>query len=474
MWFGTGWYGKLLRHMRRQDNDSLIACKRTGWRWLAGSFACLLVATVTSWAQVNDEPAPNRCGTAEYERILQRRNPNRLRQLNELNRRVEQLQQNQQFLRQQADEVIYRIPIVVHVVHNTASSAIGGPTNVNISDEQIVSQIQVLNEDYRRRPGTRGYNANPIGADAGIEFFLATTDPTGKPTTGITRHYYPQKTSFDVFQDDVLLSQIAYWPSDQYLNIWVTKVEDYLGFTQFPTLSDPPTAADTLIIPPGAASEYVDGSIIDYRYFGKQVSNGSVRDETYALGRTATHEIGHWLGLLHTWGDGNGCLEDYVSDTPLTQSPNKTRQCRETFSNCTGRGQTRDLTEDYMDYSPDACMNLFTFGQVGRMRAVLQLSPSRARLVQLSTQPTVESETLTINVYPNPARIDPIVDIQLKGAQSFTVDLFDVAGRLVRTINYTDSRSTRVTLSTSQLATGMYFVRVKTDNETVSRRLLIQ
>lgn len=474
MWFGTGLSGKLLRHMRRQDSDSLIDCKRTGWRWLAGSFTCLVFATTTTWAQVSDEPALNRCGTAEYERILQQRNPNRIRQINDLNRQIEQLQKDQQLLRQQADEVIYRIPIVVHVIHNTASGEIGGATNVNISDEQIVSQIQVLNEDYRRQPGTNGFNASPIGADAGIEFFLATTDPNGQPTTGITRHYYPQKSSFNVFTDNVLLSQIAYWPSDQYLNIWVTRVDEYLGFTQFPTLADTPTATDTLIGPPGAASEFVDGSIIDYRYFGKQIPNGSVRDATYGLGRTATHEIGHWLGLLHTWGDGNGCLDDYVGDTPPTQGPNKTRQCRETYSNCNGRGQTRDLTEDYMDYSPDGCMNLFTFGQVGRMRAVLQLSPPRARLIQFSTQPPVESETLTINVYPNPARIDPVVDIRLKGAQSFTVDLFDVAGRRVKTISYIDSRSTRVTLSTDQLSTGMYFVRVKTDNETVSKRLLVQ
>lgn len=459
--------------MKRQDNNSLIQYKRTGWRWLAGSFMSLLFVTTTTWAQVSDEPALNRCGTAEYERMLQRRNPNRLRQLNALNRQIEELQKNQKFLRQQADEVIYRIPIVVHVVHNTASNEIGGPTNVNISDEQIVSQIQVLNEDYRRQPGTNGFNANPIGADAGIEFYLATTDPNGQPTTGITRHYYPQKTSFDVFADDVLLSQIAYWPSNQYLNIWVTRVDEYLGFTQFPTLADTP-AADTLSMPPGAATELVDGSIIDYRYFGKVTPNGSVRDNTYGLGRTATHEIGHWLGLLHTWGDGSGCLEDYVGDTPPTQGPNKTRQCRETYSNCNSRGQTRDLTEDYMDYSPDACMNLFTFGQVGRMRAVLQLSPSRAQLVQFSAQPPVESETLTINVFPNPATINPVVDVKLKGAQSFTVDLFDVAGRRVRTISYTDSRSTRVTLSTNELAAGMYFVRVKTDNETASKRLLIQ
>jgi hypothetical protein len=438
--------------------------KRTGWRWLAGSFVFAL--PLTSWAQTENDPALKRCGTVDYERILQQRDPKRFQQLNQLNLLLKQAEQKGMNLRQQADDIIYRIPVVVHVVHSNASGEIGGPTNVNISDDQIISQIQVLNEDYRRKAGTNGFNTNPIGADAGIEFYLATLDPNGRTTNGITRHYYSQKSSFNVFSDDVLLSQIAYWPSDQYLNIWVTQVEEYLGYTQFPTM------ADTLRGLPATANELVDGSIIDYRYFGKET--GTVRDPTYRLGRTATHEIGHWLGLLHTWGDGDGCLEDYVADTPPTKSPNQTRQCRQTYSNCSGNLQTRDLTEDYMDYSPDACMNLFTQGQVARMRTVLALSPRRARVVKSAMGPLPESETLTINVYPNPVQADPTVEIRLKGNQSFTVDVLDVTGRQVRTMSYSDQPSTRVSFSREGLATGMYIVRVKTAGESASKRLLVQ
>lgn len=467
MWYATGSFVKLLLHMTKRVNNYLAWAKQTGWLWLAGLFSCFLMAT-TGRAQTPGEPAPNRCGTVEYERVLQQRNPNRLRQLNELNEQIQRLETDGQRLRRQADETIYRIPVVVHVVHNTASGQIGGSTNVNISDDQIVSQIQVLNEDYRRQPGTNGYNTSLIGADAGIEFFLAKIDPNGQPTNGITRHYYPQKTSFNVFSDDVLLSQIAYWPSDRYLNIWVTKVEEYLGFTQFPT------AVDTLRGLPSTANDLVDGSIIDYRYFGKQMTNNSVTDATYGLGRTATHEIGHWLGLLHTWGDGDGCAEDYVADTPATKAPNRTRQCRTTFSTCTSRGQTRDLTEDYMDYSPDMCMNLFTQGQVSRMRAVLELSPRRARLVRSAEGPLAAADKLTIRVYPNPARIDPVVDVQLKGQQSFTVDMFDAGGRQIRSVSYADVPSTSVVLSTASLPAGLYIIRVKTDAETVSKRLLVQ
>ena len=448
--------------MKMQVHKSDYTLLRTGWRWLAGSFLSLL--TVVAGAQPVFNGVLQRCGTVEHERMLQQRNPNRLRQLDELNRRLGQFESGQMLLRQAADETVYRIPIVVHVVHNTASNAIGGESNGNISDEQIASQIQVLNEDYRRQPGTNGFNTNPVGADARIEFFLADKDPSGQPTNGITRHYYAQKKSFDVYNDDVLLSQIAYWPSDRYLNIWVTTVDDFLGFTQLPTTADTLSGLDPV------SNEFTDGSIIDHRYFGRQI--GTVRNSTYCCGRTATHEIGHWLGLIHTWGDAV-CGDDYVGDTPRAEGSNQTVNCRELFSTCSGP-RTRNMIENYMDYSPDLCMNVFTSGQVSRMRSVLKLSPRRFRLIQSTLTPLDPTETLTINVYPNPAVADVLVDVQLKDFQSFTVELFDMAGRQVRTVSYSDSPSTRVSLSTNYLPRGLYIVRVKTATESVSRQLLVQ
>ena len=464
MWCATGWFGKLLRHMIKQGNKSLTTVRRTGWLWLAGSLICLLTSAAD--AQPSPDSLVNRCGVMEHERILQLRNPDRLRQLNELNNQVEQYLEKQQSLRQPAADVIYRIPIVVHVVHNNASNTIGGANNVNISDAQILSQIQVLNEDYRRQPGTNGYNTSPIGADAQIEFYLATTDPNGQPTNGITRHYYAQKSSFDIFNDDLLLSQIAYWPSNRYLNIWVASLQDnYLGYTQFPT------AVDTLKGLPSVTSEPTDGSIIDYRVFGRQI--GTVNRSLYLLGRTVTHEIGHWLGLIHPWGDAN-CGDDYVADTPpMTDGSTAQQSCRQTYSNCDGKGQVRDLMENYMNYWPDACMNMFTAGQVARMRAILVLNARRAKVVSI-TAALPESENLTIAVYPNPANSDPSVDVQLKGTQSFSVGLFDMTGRQLRDFSYTNAPSTRVILPVNGLAPGLYTVRVKTGNEMASKRLLVQ
>ena len=162
--------------------------------------------------------------------------------------------------------------------------------------------------------------------------------------------------------------------------------------------------ADTLKGLPANSNEFTDGTIIDYRYFGRQTGTVN-KSSLYSLGRTATHEIGHWLGLIHTWGDGNGCAERLCGrHTPNRRSVGcfQTADCKQTFSTCVNGIQTRDLIEDYMNYWPDACMNLFTAGQVARMRLVLTLSPRRAQLLKSVVSPLAETDALTINVYPNP------------------------------------------------------------------------
>ncbi|MFN8347170.1 MAG: M43 family zinc metalloprotease [Spirosomataceae bacterium] len=361
-----------------------------------------------------------------------------------------------------------RIPVVVHVVHNNSTGTIGGRDNANISDDQIKEQIRVLNEDYRRKTGTRGFNNNPVGADTGIEFYLATIDPDGKATTGITRHYYPQKTTFDVFSDDQLLAQISgaekEWPTDRYLNIWLARfANNYLGIAQFPSVSGV-EGLDT-----GTELQVrTDGVFIDFRVFG---IGSAVTSRLYNLGRTTTHEIGHWLGLVHTWGDEN-CGTDYCADTPPCESGNQTSNCGPVFSNC-GGVRTRNMTENYLDYSPDSCMNVFTKNQAERMLAVIEKAPRRARLVKYWCAALPFGDQLTVEIYPNPAADLAYIKVIQKTFGTFDVTVYSLTGQLVSQKQYKDYPSWEVEFPTTHLPPGSYIVKVKTKDETVTQRLVI-
>jgi hypothetical protein len=243
---------------------------------------------------------------------------------------------------------VTRIPTVVHVVWNTQSQ--------NISDAQIQSQIDVLNQDFRKTnpdvsqvPGVW----QGIVADSRVEFFLATTNPDGNATDGITRTQ-TQTTSFSQSGNPVKSAATGGadpWPSDQYLNMWVCELSgSLLGYAQFPG-----GPADT------------DGVVILHSGFG---TTGTAAPP-FNLGRTATHEIGHWLNLFHIWGDdGTGCNgTDEVDDTPNAAGPNLGCQ---TFPSVTcNNGPDGDMFVNYMDYSDDACMFMFTEGQATRMQATL-------------------------------------------------------------------------------------------------------
>lgn len=408
-----------------------------------------------------------RCANAAVEQQLRQRNPARQFQADALEQKIRQVQQGFA-ARQAADDVVYRIPVVVHVVHNNSSNFVGGTNNPNISDEQIQSQIRVLNEDYRRKAGTNGFNNNPIGSDTGIEFFLAQVDPQGQASSGIVRKYYSTKPVFEAENaaDLQLLSDISYWPSDRYLNIWVTTLKGLtIGYGQLPV------AADTLRALPDVANDRIDGVVISYTIFG--ANNCTPNYKLYCQGRTTTHEVGHWLGLFHTWGFSD-CGDDYVYDTPPTLNGNTSTNCGPFYSECIPGKRTRNLVENYMDYSPDVCMNMFTIGQRARMRAVLAVSPRRRQLIANASGPLGESEQLTVAMVPNPAQIEATAEVRFKGTQAITIELLDISGRLIRTQKLSATTSTRVAVSVVGLPKGMYVVRAITGSEKASTRLLVQ
>jgi hypothetical protein len=242
---------------------------------------------------------------------------------------------------------VTRIPVVVHVVWNTAQQ--------NISDAQINSQIDVLNRDFRRtNPDVNNTPAPflPLTADSRIEFFRANVDPNGAPTTGITR---TQTTVTSFGSNDAVKSQTTGganpWPADRYLNVWVCQLGGgLLGYAQFPG---------------GPAA--TDGVVILHSAFG---TTGTAAPP-FHLGRTATHEIGHWLNLNHIWGDdGTGCSgTDNVADTP-NQAGSNTGTPAFPHVTC-GNGPNGDMFMNYMDYVDDPAMFMFTAGQVTRMQACL-------------------------------------------------------------------------------------------------------
>ncbi len=242
---------------------------------------------------------------------------------------------------------VVTIPVVVHVVYNNTAE--------NISDAQILSQITVLNKDFRRT-NSDANGTWPQAADSEIEFCLATVDPNGNPTTGITR----TSTSTTAFAANDNMKRNSTggkdaWPAGSYLNLWICDLSGgLLGYAQFPG---------------GAAA--TDGVVIDYQYIGTI----GTATAPFNLGRTATHEVGHWLNLRHIWGDGGCSVDDFVSDTPASDGPNY--GCAPSTVSC----GTVDMVQNYMDYSDDGCMNLYTAGQKARMRALFDAGGARLSLL---------------------------------------------------------------------------------------------
>jgi PKD repeat protein len=263
---------------------------------------------------------------------------------------------------------VVTIPVVVHVIHN--GDAVG--TGENISQAQINSQIAVLNEDYRRMMGTAGYNTNPVGADVEIEWCLAVVDPNGNimPEPGIDRVNLGVASYSSTNTINSNVKPQTYWDPDRYCNIWTVNYSgSLLGYAQFPNVNLQGIGTNN-----GGAS--TDGVVIRHTAFGRV---GNVQ-APYHKGRTLTHELGHWLGLRHIWGDGSNCsATDYCDDTPKASAANY--GCPTKNSCNDGTPDPNDMVENYMDYTDDLCMNIFTQCQKTRMLTALNNAPRRATLL---------------------------------------------------------------------------------------------
>ena len=308
--------------------------------------------------------AQRNCGSMDYLEQQIQQNPTRQLQLEQLERFTEQYDaRNEKAL----SGGILTIPVIVHVVYRTSTE--------NISDAQINSQIRVLNEDFRRLNADRSNTPadfRPVATDSEIEFCLTQVNRVATTRTSFGTNDAVKSASTG--GADAINPQ-------QSLNIWICVIgSNILGYAQFPG---------------GPAA--TDGVVLDYRYVG---TTGTAQ-APFNLGRTATHEVGHWLNLRHIWGDGGCSVDDYVSDTPTAGGPNYTGgACSYPGPNsCTPKGKNSgadlpDMFQNYMDYSDDACMNLFTIGQKDRMWAAV--SAARPELLSAacdgSAPPTTDPD----------------------------------------------------------------------------------
>jgi hypothetical protein len=322
----------------------------------------------------------DRCGSVAYMEYLKATKPEAYKQIMEFQQQLTAHQQQRSLRTSTFGDTLIRIPVVVHVIHNNAAGTIGGANNPNISDAQILSQIKVLNDDYQRLNADSVHTPSmfkSVAANVKLQFCLANVDPNGLSTSGITRSYFNQSI-YDAQADVDLLSSISYWPSDQYLNIWVCN----LGTSTLGSAQSPGSGVPGLSSTDGAAE--TDGVVINFKAFG---TTGTLFPK-YTLGRTATHEVGHWFGLFHPWGSGansGDCSKtDYCDDTPTCGN-----SFYSSYPACsmvpTGTGAVvctpARMIQNYMEYSDDACMNLFTEDQKTRMRSSIELSARRAALL---------------------------------------------------------------------------------------------
>lgn len=343
------------------------------------------------------------------------------------------------------NEVII-IPVVVHVLYNTSEQ--------NISDEQVISQINSLNKDYRRlnadtvnTPGA----FKSVAADTRIQFCLAKQDPQGNHTSGIIRKY--TKTQQFLADDAVKFSSKGgddSWDATRYLNIWVCNLFGRtLGYG---------------VLPGGPADR--DGVVIKYSTFG---TVGRVA-EPYNKGRTATHEVGHWLGLKHLWGD-SACGDDGIADTPPQETSNTYCPGFPHLSSCSA-DSNGDMFMNFMDFTDDRCMNLFTQGQKKAMRALFTLGGPRNSFLNSTVcdysgvegGPVAEDSVsqLIIKTYPNPFNNSFTISVN-KSSKVIGryLRLYDVTGKLIIS-QIIQSQST--SLNTSRLPSGIYILKVETEN----------
>ena len=347
------------------------------------------------------------------------------------------------------------IPVVVHVLYNNQTE--------NVSYEQIMSQIDGLNEDFRLLNSDSLDDTHPFWwytADTEIEFCLASIDPNGNATTGITRTF----TNVTEFEGDgsekfTFFGGRDNWDPTKYLNIWVCDLpETILGYATFP--------ADL------ASSPELDGVVIHHQAFGYVGTAGTGGFSANDLGRTGTHEVGHWLNLRHIWGD-DFCGDDFVPDTQVAEAANYNCPSfpHNSFNSC-GSDSDGEMYMNYMDYVDDYCMVMFTYDQGTRMLSTL--FGARDGLLTSSGCGTISvNEYLpenSFNLYPNPSNGNVVINSQINGIKNVTISLFDLLGNEIQAF---ENNSFPFEMNLSDLPNGSYLIKFQSGNQSLTKKLFL-
>ena len=353
---------------------------------------------------------------------------------------------------------IITIPVVVHVLWHDAFE--------NISDAQVQSQINILNKDFRKMntdtlPSTHPFWSST--ADSQIEFCLASRDTSGNFTTGITRKYTDTiKFSGNGDEKFAATGGTNNWDPTKYMNIWVCNLDTARGTLGYATFSS--NLADY----PGS-----DGVVIHHQAFGSIGTAGTGGFDDNNLGRTGSHEVGHWLNLKHIWGDAT-CGDDLVADTKPAVGKNENCPAfPQRPNNACGSNADGEMYMNYMDYVDDACMNMFTVGQAARMLADLNGIRASIRTSQACQGPTASNEVSlqnAIEIYPNPSNGIFTIGVNGLKAANTSVGVYDLLGSLVR---FEDVKSFPLQMNLNQLPKGVYFVRINNGGKIASKKVVI-